>query len=48
MLNRLIRKFRKQKRFTTISDLDLLTHSKTQVPMLRVIKARLVIDYYLN
>ena len=46
MLNRLIRKFRKQKRFMTISDLDLITHSKTQVPICRSI--RIMVDFYMN
>lgn len=40
MLSKLIKKLRKPEPkpvFRTISDLDLITHSKTQVPMLLVI-----------
>ena len=38
----------KSYRFNTISDLDLITHSKTRVPILRVIGFPKVIDFYLN
>jgi hypothetical protein len=48
MLSKLMRKFRPKAkpRFQTISDLDLITHSKTQVPICRSI--RLMVDFYMN